>query len=154
MVNEMNLTDTTIGLASDHAGFEYTKLIKNHLRERGLSYMDFGAASTAGCDYTDYAHLLGEALGKGEITTGIALCGTGNGMAITLNKYPAARAGLAWNVDVARLISRHNDANILVIPARFVTQEEVTLIVDAWLDTPFEGGRHLERIRKIVPPAV
>lgn len=150
----MNITNTTIGLASDHTGFEYKELIKKHLEQRGLSYMDFGADSTLRSDYTDYAHLLGEAIKNGEIAMGIALCGTGNGMAITLNKYPTVRAGLAWNVDISKLISAHNKANILVIPARFVTQDEVTLLVDAYLDTPFEGGRHRERILKIMPYTV
>ncbi|MDR1525779.1 MAG: ribose 5-phosphate isomerase B [Tannerella sp.] len=147
----MNFTNTTIGLASDHAGFELKELIKKHLGQRGFNCMDFGAASTERNDYTDYAHALGEAIANREIELGIALCGTGNGMAMTLNKYPSIRAGLAWNVDVAKLISAHNKANILVIPARFVTQNEATRIVDAYLDTPFEGGRHQERINKIMP---
>lgn len=147
----MNFANTTTGLASDHAGFELKEYIKKHLEKRNLSYNDFGAASTERCDYPDYAHLLGEAIENGEIEMGIALCGTGNGMAITLNKYASIRAGLAWNVDVAKLISAHNRANVLVIPARFVTPDEALRIIDAYLDTPFEGCRHLERIRKIVP---
>ncbi|MDR2680000.1 MAG: RpiB/LacA/LacB family sugar-phosphate isomerase [Tannerella sp.] len=145
----MNFTNTTIGLASDHAGFEFKEFIKKHLEQRGLSYIDFGAGSTERNDYTDYAHPLGKAIKNGEIELGIALCGTGNGMAMTLNKYAPVRAGLAWTVDIAKLVSAHNKANVLVIPARFVTQDEVTRIVDAYLDTPFEGGRHLERINKI-----
>jgi ribose 5-phosphate isomerase B len=146
----MNFTNETIGLASDHTGFELKELIKKHLEQRGLRYKDFGACSTERSDYTDYAHPLGKAIENREIEAGIALCGTGNGMVITLNKYPSIRAGLAWNVDVAKLISAHNKANILIIPARFVTQDEATRIVDAYLDTLFEGGRHLERIHKIM----
>ncbi|MDR1380987.1 MAG: ribose 5-phosphate isomerase B [Tannerella sp.] len=145
----MNFTNTTIGLASDHTGFEYKELIKKHLVARGFECMDFGAYSTEKCDYPEYAHVLGEAIEEGKMEMGIALCGTGNGMAITLNKHASIRAGLAWNVDVAGLVSAHNKANVLVIPARFVTREEVIRIIDAYLDTPFEGGRHLERIRKI-----
>ncbi|MDR0697997.1 MAG: RpiB/LacA/LacB family sugar-phosphate isomerase [Tannerella sp.] len=145
----MNFTNTTIGLASDHTGFEFKEFIKKHLEQRGLSYIDVGAGSTERSDYTDYAHLLGEAIKNKEIEIGIALCGTGNGMAMTLNKYTFIRAGLAWNVNIAKLISAHNKANILVIPARFITQDDVAQIVDAYLDTPFEGGRHLERIHKI-----
>jgi ribose 5-phosphate isomerase B len=145
----MNFETSTIGLASDHAGFELKEHIKKHLEKRGLGYKDFGAVSTVRCDYPDYAHALGKAIENGEIEMGIALCGTGNGMAITLNKYAAIRAGLAWNADVAQLVSAHNKANVLVIPARFVTPDEALPIIDAYLDTPFEGGRHRERIRKI-----
>ncbi|MDR0574974.1 MAG: RpiB/LacA/LacB family sugar-phosphate isomerase [Tannerella sp.] len=145
----MNLTNTTIGLANDHTGFEYKELIKKHLEKRGLDYVDFGATSLERSDYPDYAHKLGKAIENKEIDMGIALCGTGNGMALTLNKYPSIRAGLAWNVDIARLISAHNKANILVMPARFVTQDEAIRMVDAYIDTPFEGGRHQERIDKI-----
>jgi ribose 5-phosphate isomerase B len=145
----MNFTHTTIGLASDHAGFELKEFIKKHLEQRGLNYLDVGAGSTVRCDYTDFAHLLGEAIKNKEVELGIALCGTGNGMAMTLNKYTFIRAGLAWNVDIAKLISAHNKANILVLPARFITRDDVAPMVDAYLDTPFEGGRHLERIHKI-----
>lgn len=146
----MNFTNTTIGLASDHTGYEYKECIKKHLEERGLKYLDFGAYSTERSDYPDFAHKLGKAIADNELEMGIALCGTGNGMAFTLNKFPSIRAGLAWNKEIARLVSAHNKANILVIPARFVTQEEVIQMVDAYLDTPFEGGRHQERIEKIL----
>lgn len=145
----MNFTNTTIGLASDHAGFEYKEFIKKLLEKRGLQYIDFGTGSTEKCDYPDYAHKLGKAIESKELEMGIALCGTGNGMAFTLNKYPSIRAGLAWNEEIAKLISAHNKANILVMPARFATQEEVIKMVDAYLDTPFEGGHHQERIDKI-----
>ncbi|MDR0393564.1 MAG: ribose 5-phosphate isomerase B [Tannerella sp.] len=145
----MNFTGTTIGLACDHTGYEYKEMIKKHLEKRGLQYIDYGTTSVERCDYPDFAHKLSDAITKNDIETGIALCGTGNGMAITLNKYPGIRAGLAWDVEIAKLISAHNKANILVIPARFVTVEEVIKLVDAYLDTPFEGGRHQERIDKI-----
>jgi ribose 5-phosphate isomerase B len=159
MINDMNLPfpNTTIGLASDHTGFEYKALIKKHLEKRGFSYIDFGADSNEICDYPDYAHKLGEAIKNHETGRGVALCGTGNGMALTLNKYASIRAGLAWNVDIAKLVSAHNKANILVIPARFVTSDEALRMIDAYLDTPFEEGRHLERLHKITadfPPAI
>ena len=150
----MNFTNTTIGLASDHTGFEFKELIKELLEKRGLKYKDFGAFSTERSDYTDYAHEIGKAIDSNELEMGIALCGTGNGMAVALNKYLSIRAGLAWNEEIARLVSAHNKANILVIPARFTTRDEVIKMVNAYLDAPFEGGRHLERINKITPTPV
>ena len=150
----MNFTNTTIGLASDHTGIEFKEFIKELLEKRGLKYKDFGAFSTEKSDYTDYAHKIGEAIDSNELEMGIALCGTGNGMALTLNKHRSIRAGLAWNEEIARLVSAHNKANILVIPARFTTRDEVIKMVNAYLDAPFEGGRHLERINKITPAPV
>jgi ribose 5-phosphate isomerase B len=146
----MNFTNTTIGLVGDHTGFDYKELIKKHLEKRGLEFIDFGANSAEKSDYPDFAHKLGEAITRNELEMGIALCGTGNGMAITLNKYSGIRAGLAWHEEIARLVSAHNKANVLVMPVRFITGEEVIKIVDAYLDTPFEGGRHQERIDKIL----
>ena len=145
----MNFNNTTIGLASDHTVYAFKEIILSHLRERGLNCLDFGTYTTEMCDYPDFAHKLCSAIETNELEMGIALCGTGNGMVITLNKYECIRAGLAWNVEVAKLISGHNKANILVIPARFIVPDELTKIVDAFLDTPFEGGRHLVRINKI-----
>lgn len=145
----MNFKNTTIGLVSDHAGFEEKKIIKSHLEKRGLKYIDFGTDTTDSCDYPDYAHKLCKAIETNEIEIGIALCGTGNGMAITCNKYKYIRAGLAWSEEIARLISAHNRANILIIPARFIDTDNILKMVDAFLDTPFEGGRHLLRLNKI-----
>ena len=145
----MNFNNTTIGLAADHTSYELKEAIKSHLASRGLRFIDFGVGKVEKSDYPDYAHKLGTAIERNELETGIALCGTGNGMAMTLNKYACIRAGLAWNEEIAKLISAHNNANILVLPARFVVQAELLKIVDAFLDTPFEGGRHLERINKI-----
>jgi len=145
----MNFTNTTIGLASDHTGYEQKKIIKSHLEQRGLKYIDFGTDTAESCDYPDFAHKLSKAIELNEIMIGIALCGTGNGMVMTLNKSASVRAGLAWNTATARLVSAHNKANILVIPARFVATDEITRMVDAYLDTPFEGGRHLVRINKM-----
>ncbi len=145
----MNFTNMVVGLASDHTGFEYKELIKKNLEKRGLRYKDFGTYSSESSDYPDYAHPLGKAIENKELEMGIALCGTGNGMAITLNKYSAIRAGLAWNEAIAKLVSAHNKSNVLVIPARFVTWQEVEKMVNAYLDTPFEGSRHGRRIDKI-----
>jgi len=145
----MNFNNTTIGLASDHTGYAFKEIIQSHLEQRGLGHIDFGTYTTESCDYPDYAHKLCQAIEKNELEMGIALCGTGNGMAMTLNKYKCIRAGLAWNEEVAKLISGHNKANILVIPARFVKPDDLIKIVDAFLDTPFEEGRHLDRINKI-----
>jgi len=145
----MNFVGDTIGLACDHTGFELKERIKTLLTERGLKYEDFGAYNTERSDYPDFAHKLGEAIEGGRLSMGIALCGTGNGMAVTLNKYPHIRAGLAWNEEIARLVSAHNLSNVLVLPARFITANEALQCVSKYLDTPFEAGRHLERIRAI-----
>ena len=145
----MNFNSTTIGLASDHTGFELKKIIKSHLEKRGFQFVDYGTDTTESCDYPDFAHKLCKAIEKNEIEMGIALCGTGNGMVIVCNRYKSIRAGLAWNTDIAKLISAHNKANILIIPARFVSMDDIIPIVDAFFDTPFEGGRHLVRINKI-----
>ena len=146
----MNFKNTTIGIANDHTGFAFKEIIKSHLEKRGLESIDFGVDNAEKSDYPDYAHKLCQAIERNELEMGIALCGTGNGMAMTCNKYEFIRAGLAWNEDIAKLISAHNKANILVIPARFVVQDKLIKIVDAFLDTPFEGGRHLVRINKIM----
>lgn len=140
-----------IGLCSDHAGLDYkAKLIKK-LQKRGFEVVDYGTSSHESCDYCDFAHALAYGIEKGEVEKGIALCGTGNGMAITLNHHHGLRAGLAWNVEVGRLIKQHNNAQVLVLPARFVSYRMASAITDAWLDSEFEGGRHLRRIEKIEP---
>ena len=139
----------TIGICSDHAGVDYKARLAKYLKRKGYSVVDFGTDSTESCDYADYAHLLAEAVENGSADKGIAICGTGNGMAITLNKHPRIRAGLAWNKEVAHLVAEHNDANVLVMPARFASYRMVTTMVREWLSTPFAGGRHARRIAKI-----
>jgi ribose 5-phosphate isomerase B len=138
-----------IGLASDHAGYEYKQQLIAYLRRKGYSVVDYGTHGTASVDYPDFAHALAEGIEKGEVDKGIALCGTGNGMAMTLNHHKGIRAGLAWNRGIGALISQHNNANVLVMPARFITLTMARLIVKTWLETPFEGGRHQRRIDKI-----
>lgn len=138
-----------IGICSDHAGFEYKSLLIKELKSRGYETADFGTNSPDSMDYPDVAHPLAEAVEKGVVDAGIAMCGTGNGMAITLNKHQGIRAGLAWNEEIGRLVKQHNNANILVMPARFISYEQALAIMDIWFKTEFEGGRHLTRISKI-----
>ena len=138
-----------LGICSDHAGFDFkTDLIK-HLQELGHEVVDFGTHSTASMDYPDVAHPLADAVENGEVNFGIAMCGTGNGMQMALNKHQGIRAGLCWSAEISQLIRQHNDANVLVMPARFVPFETILEITDAYLNTPFEGGRHQGRIDKI-----
>ncbi|MCD7931633.1 MAG: ribose 5-phosphate isomerase B [Tannerellaceae bacterium] len=139
----------TIGLASDHAGYELKEFVKELLTSKGLTWRDFGAYSPESSDYADYAHPLAEAVEKGVVYPGIAICGSGNGINITLNKHQGIRAALCWQQELAELARAHNDANVLVMPARFISKEEATNIIDAFLTTTFEGGRHQKRIEKI-----
>jgi len=138
-----------IGICSDHAGFEYKLKLINYLSDKGFEVCDFGTDSLESCDYPDYAHPMAEAIEKGELEKGIALCGTGNGMAITLNHHQGIRAGLAWETEIAALVKEHNNANVLVIPARFVKYKKAQELVDTWLEKEFAGGRHQRRIDKI-----
>ena len=138
-----------IGVAGDHAGYEYKNRLAELLTRKGYDVADYGTYSEVSCDFPDYAHALAEAVQKKEVDLGIALCGTGNGMAITLNKHKGVRAGLAWNSEIGRLVKAHNDANVLVMPARFISYQMATRIVNTWLNTPIEGGRHERRREKI-----
>lgn len=141
-----------VGLCSDHAGFALKEYIKQLLTERGLEFEDFGTHSSASCDYPDFAHPLARAVEAGEVYPGIAVCGTGNGICMTLNKHRDIRAALCWNPEIAALCRAHNDANVLVMPGRFISNEEAEKVVDTFLHTPFEGGRHQRRIDKIPIP--
>ena len=138
-----------IGICSDHAGVEYKAAIIAHLQAQGHSMVNFGTDSTDSMDYPDVAHPLASAVENAEVELGIALCGTGNGMAITLNKHQGIRAGLAWSVEVGKLVKEHNNANVLVLPARFIPLETALEIVDAFMADSFLGGRHQRRIDKI-----
>lgn len=141
-----------IGICSDHTGVEYKTRLISYLLGKGYEVVNFGTDSTQSCDYPDFAHPLAEAVEAGEVDAGIALCGTGNGMALALNHHRGIRAGLAWNTEVARLVKEHNNANVLVLPARFVSYRSAVLMVRAWLTAEFAGGRHQRRIDKIVQP--
>lgn len=138
-----------IGICNDHAGVEYKFAIIKHLEAKGIEVVNFGTDTTESMDYPDVAHPLARAVEDKTVDLGIALCGTGNGMAMTLNKHQGIRAGLAWNTEVGKLVKQHNNANILVMPARFIPLETALEIVDAWLGEDFEGGRHQRRIDKI-----
>lgn len=138
-----------VALCSDHAGFELKKAIIAYLNGKGIATEDFGTDSTESCDYPDFAHPCALAVEKGEDYPGIAMCGTGNGIAMTLNKHQGIRAALCWNTDLARLAREHNDANVLVLPARFIEVEKALEIVETFLTTGFDGGRHERRIEKI-----
>jgi len=138
-----------IPIASDHAGFELKERLRAALAELGYEVEDIGTYSTASTDYPDYAHPLAQEVSDGQATRGILLCGTGLGMSYVANRYPGVRAAVAWNPEVAALARKHNDANVLVLPARFVSDEDALAILAAWLTTPFEGGRHQGRVAKI-----
>ena len=138
-----------IGIANDHAGVDYKNGLVGWLESQGIEVVNFGTDTTDSMDYTDVAHPLAEAVLAGKVDLGIALCGTGNGMAITLNKHQGIRAGLAWAKEIGALVKQHNNANVLVLPARFIPYELAQEIVKTWLETPFEGGRHQRRIDKI-----
>jgi ribose 5-phosphate isomerase B len=139
----------TICVASDHAGFELKEKVKSWLTEEGYQIRDFGTSGSESVDYPDFIHPLAEAVSRGEYITGIIMCGTGNGVSMTANKYPGIRAALCWKGEIAQMARLHNDANILAMPARYVSDEEAKEMLRLFLHTPFEGGRHLIRIEKI-----
>lgn len=140
----------TIGIAADHAGYEMKEFLIGYLSTKGYEVLDFGCSSEESCDYADYAHPLAEAIESGETERGIAICGSGEGMAITLNKHQGIRASLCWLPEIAHITRQHNDSNVVVLPARFIDNETALAIIDEWLTTEFEaGGRHTRRIAKI-----
>ncbi|MDE6159303.1 MAG: ribose 5-phosphate isomerase B [Bacteroidaceae bacterium] len=143
------MNTTVVGLASDHAGYPLKEYVKQYLDDRGIRWKDFGTNSEASCDYPDYAHPLANAVEAGDVYPGIAVCGSGEGISMTLNKHQGIRAGLCWMPEIARLVRQHNDANVLVMPGRFVSNEEAKAIMDEFFATDFEGGRHQKRIDKI-----
>ena len=138
-----------VGLASDHAGFALKQFVKQYLDEKGVEYKDYGTLTEESCDYSDFGHALARGIEDGEVFPGIAICGSGEGIAMTLNKHQSIRAGLAWMPEIAHLIRQHNDANVLVMPGRFISEETARQIMDEFFSTEFEGGRHQKRIDKI-----
>lgn len=138
-----------IAFASDHAAFDLKQLIKPYVEEKGYETVDFGTFSPDSCDYADYAHPAAKAVEDGDCDFGIAMCGSGNGIQMTLNKHQSIRAALCWLPELATLARQHNDANFLVLPARFISAQDAYRIVDAYLEAQFEGGRHAKRIAKI-----
>ena len=138
-----------LGICSDHAGYELKEYLKQVLDEKGIAYQDFGTYSAESSDYPDFAHPMALAVEAGEVYPGIAMCGSGNGIAMTLTKHQGIRAAISWEAELAPLGRAHNDANVVVLPARFISREEAKKVVEAFLETPFEGGRHEKRICKI-----
>ena len=138
-----------IALCSDHAGFPIKEAVKRWLDEQHIAYKDFGTNSEDSCDYPDFAHPCAAAVENGECYPGIAVCGSGEGISMALNKHQGVRAALCWRLAVARLSRQHNDANIIAMPGRFVSDEEAIAMVEAFLTTHYEGGRHQRRIDKI-----
>ena len=143
------MSNSPILIASDHAGFALKETLEAELQSLGYAVEDLGPASEASTDYADYAHPLASRVSSGEVERGVLLCGTGLGMSYTATRYPHVRAAVAWTPEIAALAREHNDANVLVLPARFVGTEDGKAILKAWLETPFAGGRHARRIAKI-----
>ncbi|MGV8963666.1 MAG: RpiB/LacA/LacB family sugar-phosphate isomerase [Candidatus Saccharimonadaceae bacterium] len=138
-----------IGLACDHAGIVAKDFIISKLEEKAIPYIDFGAYSKEPTDYPDFGHQLAKAVEAGECYPGIAICGSGNGINMTVNKHQHIRAALCWNKEIAQMARMHNDANILSLPGRFLEEDEIYEILVTFLNTPFEGGRHQRRIDKV-----
>ena len=138
-----------LGICSDHAGFELKALVITMLEEKGIAVKDFGTYSAESCDYPDFAHPCASALEGGEVYPAIGICGSGNGIAMTLNKHQGVRAAICWEPELAQLARAHNDANCLVLPARFIPAEKALEIVNVFLNSDFEGGRHVRRVEKI-----
>ena len=138
-----------IGLASDHAGFIMKESVQKWLIAEGYEVTDFGCYSPESCDYPDYAHPLAEAVSNGVCNCGISLCGSGNGINMVVNKHQKIRSALCWNTEIASLARHHNDANILALPARFLSTTDAIDIVKEFLKASFDGGRHSRRIEKI-----
>jgi len=138
-----------IAIAGDHAGYELKKELIEYLGKKGYIIKDFGSYSAESVDYPDFAHILAEAVSKKSFGYGISLCGSGNGINMTVNKHQGIRSALCWNVEIAELARRHNNANVCALPARFININEATDIIDRFLSTPFDGGRHKRRVDKI-----
>lgn len=141
--------DTPVALCSDHAGYELKSIIAGYLESQGIRFEDFGTYSAESCDYPDFAHPAAEAVEAGRCYPGIAVCGTGNGISMTLNKHQGIRDALCWNPEIAALARSHNDANFLTLPGRFIEPTVALEAVEVFLSTPFEGGRHQRRVDKI-----
>ena len=138
-----------IAICNDHAGYELKTKVIEYLEGEGSEVKDFGSFSTESCDYADFAHPMACAIKKGEFDFGVSICGSGNGISMTLNKHLGIRAALCWNPEIAHLAREHNDANVLSLPARFITESEALDMVDVFFSTDFEGGRHQRRIDKM-----
>lgn len=145
----MNNTTKSIAIGSDHAGFQLKEKIKQHLESNGFSIKDYGCYSEDRADYPDFAHPVASAVESGEFEQAILICGSGNGINMAANKHKGIRSALCWQKELAELARQHNNANIMALPARFITEEEAKSCADAFLNTAFEGGRHSDRVNKI-----
>ena len=144
-----NWKELRIALASDHAGYNLKFEVIKHLESKGVTLHDFGCFSTESCDYPDFAHPMAAAVERGEYDYGITICSTGNGICMTANKHQGIRAALCWDVRIAELARQHNNANVLGLPANFISQDLALQMVDTFFTTDFEGGRHERRVNKI-----
>jgi ribose 5-phosphate isomerase B len=144
-----NINYERIGLASDHAGYELKEFIRIFLDKKGVPYIDYGTYTSESANYAVFGHKLAEALKKGEVSRGIAVCSSGNGINMTMNRYKEIRSALCWNEEITKLARAHNNANVLALPGRFLSLDLAEKIVELFLNTPFEGGRHKERIDAI-----
>ena len=147
-MNNLDLTQT-IAIGADHAGFEYKTVIIDLLQNKGFKVKDFGTNSSDSVDYPDFAHPVASAVENGDAGCGILICGSANGVAITANKHKGIRAAICWQTEIARLARQHNNANIICIPSRFVSTPAAEEMVNVFLNTSFEGGRHQNRVKKI-----
>ncbi len=147
----MNVFDTSrpVAIGADHAGYEYKAMLANMLQEKGYEVKDFGTNSPDSVDYPDFAHPVASAVENGEAAWGVLVCGSANGVAITANKHQGIRAALCWQEEIAALARQHNNANIVCVPARFVSTDTAAAIVEVFATTAFEGGRHANRVGKI-----
>lgn len=147
--SDRNTMNKTIAIGADHAGYAFKEKIKNHLKEKSIEVLDFGTDSETSVDYPDHIHPVASSVETNKVSLGIIICGSGNGAAMTANKHQGIRAAICWNTDLSKLARQHNDANIISIPSRFVSLETAIEMVDAFLETEFEGGRHARRVGKI-----
>lgn len=138
-----------LGICCDHAGYNLKETLKPYLVDKGFEIVDYGTNSGESCDYADFAHKMATDIDQGVLTRGISICGSGNGINMTTNKHQAVRAALCWMKEISILARQHNDANVCSLPGRYVSDAEAKEIVDAFLETTFEGGRHQRRIEKI-----
>jgi ribose 5-phosphate isomerase B len=148
-VNISGMAELKIAIGADHAGFKLKEDIKSYLISKGYKVLDFGTNSSEPTDYPEFGHKVAKSVKSGESDRGFTMCGSGNGMNMTANKYPGIRSALCWKKEIAVLARQHNDANICALPSRFISKEEAIEIANAFLDTKFEGGRHERRINKI-----
>ncbi|HEY0029357.1 MAG TPA: ribose 5-phosphate isomerase B [Bacteroidia bacterium] len=138
-----------IAIGSDHAAFQLKEKLKPYLQSKGYEIKDFGCYSEERADYPDFAHPVANSVASGECDFGLLMCGSGNGINMTANKHKGIRSALCWNAEIAELARQHNDANILTLPARYITEEEAKKCIDKFYATAFEGGRHADRVKKI-----